>query len=98
MRGKIRSRRYVNWNELVRDFELICSNAMKYNQKRSRVHKQVGCAGVVRRCRCGVAVLGQQGGSAWLWRLWVSAGWTRQARGVCMGGAAAAKHAWSCEL
>jgi hypothetical protein len=42
MRGKIRARQYVNWNELVRDFELICSNAMKYNQRRSRVHKQVG--------------------------------------------------------
>lgn len=41
MRGKIRGRQYVNWNELVRDFELICSNAMKYNQKRSRVHKAV---------------------------------------------------------
>ena len=41
MRSKIHSRQYVNWQELVRDFELICSNAMKYNQKRSRVHKQV---------------------------------------------------------
>ena len=40
MRGKIRGRVYVNWQELVRDFELICTNAMKYNQKRSRVHKQ----------------------------------------------------------
>ena len=40
MRGKIRGRVYVNWQELVRDFELICNNAMKYNQKRSRVHKQ----------------------------------------------------------
>ena len=41
MRGKIRGRQYVNWQELVRDFELICNNAMKYNQKRSRVYKQV---------------------------------------------------------
>ena len=41
MRGKIRGRQYVNWQEVVRDFELICSNAMKYNQRRSRVHKQV---------------------------------------------------------
>lgn len=40
MRSKIRNRQYVNWQELVRDFELICSNAMKYNQRRSRVHKQ----------------------------------------------------------
>ena len=42
MLGKIRGRQYVNWNEVVRDFELICSNAMKYNQKRSRIHKLVG--------------------------------------------------------
>ena len=41
MRGKIRGRQYAGWQELVRDFELICSNAMKYNQRRSRVHKQV---------------------------------------------------------
>jgi hypothetical protein len=41
MRGKIRGHQYVNWQEVVRDFELICSNAMKYNQRRSRVHKQV---------------------------------------------------------
>ncbi|GAB4819742.1 hypothetical protein N2152v2_006788 [Parachlorella kessleri] len=39
MLGKIQARQYVNWNEIVRDFELICSNAMKYNQKRSRIHK-----------------------------------------------------------
>ena len=45
MRSKIRSRQYVNWQEIVRDFELICNNAMKYNQKRSRVHKQVGVPG-----------------------------------------------------
>lgn len=41
MLSKIRSRQYVNWNEVVRDFERICSNAMKYNQKRSRIHKLV---------------------------------------------------------
>lgn len=46
MRGKIRGRQYVNWHELVRDFELICSNAMRYNQKRSRVHKAVRMPGV----------------------------------------------------
>lgn len=39
MRSKIRARQYVNWQEVVRDFELICTNAMKYNQKRSRIHK-----------------------------------------------------------
>ena len=42
MLAKVQERRYVNWNEVVRDFELICSNAMKYNQKRSRIHKLVG--------------------------------------------------------
>eukprot|EP00887_Chlorella_sp_A99_P002059 scaffold18.g2059.t1 len=39
MRTKIRARQYCNWQEVVRDFELICTNAMKYNQKRSRIHK-----------------------------------------------------------
>lgn len=40
MRSKVRGKQYVSWQELVRDFELICTNAMKYNQKRSRVYKQ----------------------------------------------------------
>lgn len=40
MRTKVQNKQYVNWTELVRDFDLICSNAMRYNQKRSRVHKQ----------------------------------------------------------
>ncbi|KAL4443443.1 hypothetical protein ABPG75_011180 [Micractinium tetrahymenae] len=40
MRGKIRGRQYLTWQEVVRDFELICSNALKYNQKRSHVYKQ----------------------------------------------------------
>lgn len=34
MREKVRSHTYVNWQEVVRDFELICANAMKYNQRR----------------------------------------------------------------
>lgn len=34
MREKVRGRAYVNWQEVVRDFELICANAMKYNQRR----------------------------------------------------------------
>ena len=40
IRTKIGGLRYVSWQELVRDFELIFNNAMLYNQKRSRVHKQ----------------------------------------------------------
>ncbi|KAI7842908.1 hypothetical protein COHA_003419 [Chlorella ohadii] len=39
MRGKVRGRQYATWQELVRDFELIVSNAFKFNPKRSRVHK-----------------------------------------------------------
>jgi hypothetical protein len=39
MRNKVQNKQYVNWHEVVRDFELICSNAMRYNQKRSRIHK-----------------------------------------------------------
>ena len=30
---------YDSWAAFVADFELMCSNAMVYNQKRSRVHK-----------------------------------------------------------
>ena len=41
MRGKVRGRQYGTWQELVRDFELIISNALKYNLKRSRVLKAV---------------------------------------------------------
>jgi hypothetical protein len=36
---QLRQREYRTWRALVEDFELICSNAMTYNQKRSRVHK-----------------------------------------------------------
>lgn len=40
IRTKIESLQYVSWQEIVRDFELMFNNAMLYNQKRSRVHKQ----------------------------------------------------------
>ena len=40
MRTKIHNLQYASWQEIVRDFELIFNNAMLYNQKRSRVHKQ----------------------------------------------------------
>lgn len=36
---QLRGREYCTWRGFVADFELICSNAMTYNQKRSRVHK-----------------------------------------------------------
>ncbi|CAG9462310.1 unnamed protein product [Pedinophyceae sp. YPF-701] len=36
---KCQEYRYHTWRSFVADFELICNNAMKYNQKRSRVHK-----------------------------------------------------------
>ena len=39
MSEKVRGREYRTWGDFVSDFELICSNAMEYNQKRSRVHK-----------------------------------------------------------
>ena len=38
MREKIHARRYRSWRAFYDDFELICNNAMTYNQKRSRVH------------------------------------------------------------
>ncbi len=40
IRTKIEGLQYVSWQEIVRDFELMFNNAMLYNQKRSRVHKQ----------------------------------------------------------
>jgi hypothetical protein len=40
MHKKIDNQQYINWTDLVKDFELICNNAMKYNQKRSRVHQR----------------------------------------------------------
>ena len=30
---------YSSWTAFVADFELMCANALLYNQKRSRVHK-----------------------------------------------------------
>ena len=39
MHSKIANKQYVNWHEVARDFNLICNNAMRYNQKRSRVHR-----------------------------------------------------------
>lgn len=43
MRAKLAGRQYATWTELVRDFELICNNALRFNQKKSRVYKLVGC-------------------------------------------------------
>ncbi|RMZ55397.1 hypothetical protein APUTEX25_003521, partial [Auxenochlorella protothecoides] len=40
MRAKVAAHAYTCWGDFVRDFELLCSNAMRYNQKRSRIHKQ----------------------------------------------------------
>ncbi|KAL6781297.1 hypothetical protein ACKKBG_A10575 [Auxenochlorella protothecoides x Auxenochlorella symbiontica] len=40
MRAKVAAHAYTSWGDFVRDFELLCSNAMRYNQKRSRIHKQ----------------------------------------------------------
>jgi hypothetical protein len=37
--AQLKDRKYRYWRALVEDFELMCSNAMTYNQKRSRVHK-----------------------------------------------------------
>ena len=39
MHEQVREQEYRTWRGYVADFELICSNAMTYNQKRSRVHK-----------------------------------------------------------
>lgn len=47
MRTKVGARAYTSWGDFVRDFELLCSNAMRYNQKRSRIHKQVVTKGLV---------------------------------------------------
>lgn len=47
IRKKIVERRYETWRQFVDDLELICTNAMTYNQKRSRVHK---AAGHLQRC------------------------------------------------
>ena len=39
MRDKLRRRQYRTWGDLLADFELICDNALAYNNKRSRVHR-----------------------------------------------------------
>lgn len=39
MHEKLDQRVYRTWRSFVDDFVLICSNAMTYNQKRSRVHR-----------------------------------------------------------
>jgi Bromodomain len=39
MREKVQAREYRTWQAFIEDFELICSNAMTYNQKRSLIHK-----------------------------------------------------------
>lgn len=40
MRAKLQAREYRTWRSFVEDFELICSNAMTYNQKRSLINKK----------------------------------------------------------
>ncbi|KAL3693237.1 hypothetical protein R1sor_006888 [Riccia sorocarpa] len=37
MHTKITNRQYTTWRQFVEDFERICYNAMKYNQKRSKI-------------------------------------------------------------
>lgn len=37
--AQVNGHEYRTWHGFVEDFELICNNAMIYNQKRSRVHK-----------------------------------------------------------
>ncbi len=39
MHEKLDQRAYRTWRSFVEDFVLICSNALMYNQKRSRVHR-----------------------------------------------------------
>lgn len=39
MRHKLHVRDYRTFSAFTEDFELVCNNAMKYNQKRSRVHR-----------------------------------------------------------
>ncbi|KDD71213.1 hypothetical protein H632_c5543p0, partial [Helicosporidium sp. ATCC 50920] len=40
MRAKLARGAYDSWAALVRDVQLIASNAMRYNRRRSRVHRQ----------------------------------------------------------
>lgn len=39
MRDKLHVKDYRTFAAFTEDFELVCTNAMKYNQKRSRVHR-----------------------------------------------------------
>jgi Bromodomain len=39
MRDRLRRRQYRTWGDLLADFELICDNALAYNNRRSRVHR-----------------------------------------------------------
>lgn len=39
MREKVRNREYKTWGTFISDFELICANAVVYNQQKSKVHK-----------------------------------------------------------
>eukprot|EP00873_Tetraselmis_striata_P020916 jgi/Tetstr1/441180/TSEL_029438.t1 len=39
MRARLGRREYRTWRSFVEDFELICSNATTYNQRRSKIHK-----------------------------------------------------------
>ena len=38
MREKVLARKYRSWRAFMADFDVIFSNAMTYNQKKSRVH------------------------------------------------------------
>ena len=37
MRERAQGRRYRTWRQLTADFELLCANALAYNQRRSAV-------------------------------------------------------------
>ncbi len=39
MRERLRRGQYRTWGGLADDFELICANAVAFNQKRSQVHR-----------------------------------------------------------
>lgn len=48
MREKISSQQYTSWRSFVEDFERICFNAMKYNEKNSEIWnaaKTISCQG-----------------------------------------------------
>ena len=39
LKGKVHARAYTTWRAFEGDLERICTNALTYNQKRSKVHK-----------------------------------------------------------